>query len=46
MDRVPDPVVRPGATQRDSDPQADIDAGYQAIAEKLNKNVPAAFRKR
>lgn len=31
MSRVPDPAVRPGATQRDVNPQAEIDAGWTKI---------------
>ena len=45
MDRAPTVDVRPSASQREDNPQAEIDETYKTIAAGLNKRLPAAFRK-
>lgn len=44
MDRAPAVDVRPSPSQREENPQAEIDETYKSIAAKLNKQLPERFR--
>jgi signal peptide peptidase SppA len=45
MSRVPAVDIRPGATQRNTDPQAEADASWSDIVTKLNARLPAVARR-